>query len=176
MLDRICPPHFAIRANRGRHRTLSAAINPSTLNAPKLLLPIYGRGTGVDLGLGVTCGLAVGVGLGVAVGVELGVTVGVGVDVGVPVAVGVGVGVPDAVGVGVGEGGVVVGVGVGDGGVPVAVGVGVGVGCGAPPTLRRITIALCSPLGGNPIAAATSIRPSPSKSATVPSCGVFPMP
>jgi len=155
---------------------LSAAINPSTLNAPKLLLPIYGRGTGVDLGLGVTCGLAVGVGLGVAVGVELGVTVGVGVDVGVPVAVGVGVGVPDAVGVGVGDGGVVVGVGVGDGGVPVAVGGGVGVGCGAPPTLRRITIALCSPLGGNPIAAATSIRPSPSKSATVPSCGVFPMP
>ena len=106
---------------------------------------------------------------------ELGVTVGVGVDVGVPVAVGVGVGVPDAVAVGVGVPDAV-GVGVGDGGVPVAVGVGVGVGCGAPPTLRRITIALCSPLGGNPIAAATSIRPSPSKSATVPSCGVFPMP
>jgi hypothetical protein len=55
--------------------------------------PTYGRGTGVDLGLGVTLGLAVGVALGLAVGVELGVTVGVGVDKGVPDAVGVGVGV-----------------------------------------------------------------------------------
>ena len=96
----------------------------------QLLLPNYGRGTGVYLGLGVTLGLAVGVGLGVAVGVELGVTVAVGVDEAVAVAVGVG------------EGGVVVAVGVGEGGVPVAVGLGVGVGCGAPPTLRRSTIAL----------------------------------
>ena len=107
---------------------------------------------------------------------EGGVSVAVGVgEGGVPVAVGVGEGgVPVAVGVG--EGGVPVAVGVGEGGVPVAVGVGVGVGCGAPPTLRRSTIALWSPLGGSPIAAATSIRPSASKSAIVPSWGVLPMP
>jgi hypothetical protein len=92
-----------------------------------------------------------------------------GVPVGVAVAVGV------IVAVGVAET-VAVAVGVGEGGVPVAVAVGVGVGCGAPPTLRRRTIALCSPLGGNPIDAATSIRPSPLKSARVPRIGVLPMP
>ena len=70
--------------------------------------------------------------------------------------------------------GVAVAVGVGEGGVPVAVGVGVGVG--PPPTFRRSTIALCSPLGGSPIDAAISIRPSPLKSARVPRMGVLPMP
>ena len=79
----------------------------------------------------------------------MGVAVGLGLGVGVSVALGL------AVGVGVG--------------VVVAVGLGVGVGCGTPPTLRSSTMALCSPLGGNPIAAAISIRPSPSKSAIVPS-------
>ena len=111
-----------------------------------LLLPTQPRGAGVGLGLGVNLGLAVGVGLGVAVGVALGVADGLTVGLGVDV------------------------------GVVVAVGVGVGVGCGAPPTLRSTTIALWRPLGGSPIAAATSIRPSPSKSAIVPYCGVLPMP
>ena len=117
------------------------------------LLPIQGRGGGVGLGLGVVCGLAVGVGLGVELGVPVGVELGVAVGVTEVVAVGVGVG---------------------EGGVPVAVGVGVGVG--PPPTFRRSTIALCSPLGGSPIDAAISIRPSPLKSARVPRMGVLPMP
>jgi len=95
-----------VRKSLGCFQTLTSS--------SQLLLPTYGRGAGVDLGLGVTPGLAVGVGLGVAVGVELGVTVGIGVDVGVTVAVGVAEAV--AVAVGVGEG--------------VAVGVGVGVGVG----------------------------------------------
>ena len=99
-----------------------------------------------------------------------------GVPVGVVVAVAVGVDVGVIVAVGVGEGGVPVAVGVGEGGVPVAVAVGVGVDCGTPPTLRRSTIALCSPLGGSPIDAAASIRPSPLKSARVPRIGVLPMP
>lgn len=134
-------------------------------------LAAYGRGNGVGLPLGVGCGLALGVGLGVVVGDP----VDVGVEVGVAVAVGVAVGVELGVVVGVDVG---VAVAVADGvevGVAVALGEGVGVGC-APPTFRSSTIALCSPLGGNPIAAAISIRPSPSKSAIVPSCGVLPIP
>src|SRR6476469_4300296 len=85
------------------------------------LLPTYGRGAAVGLGLGVVRGLAVGVGLGVELGVTVGVELGVAVGVTVAVAVGVGVG---------------------DGCVPVAVGVGVGGGCGSLPTLRSSTIAL----------------------------------
>ena len=112
----------------------------------------------MGFGLGVILGLAVGVGLGV----ELGVALGVGVDVGVTDGVGVGVGV--ALGLAVALG------------VAVAVGLGVGVGCGAPPTFLSSTIALCSPLGGSPIDAAISIRPSPLKSARVPRMGVLPMP
>jgi hypothetical protein len=72
---------------------------------------------------------------------------------------------------------VTVGVAVGvEVGVAVAVGEAVGVGSGAPLTLRSTTTALWSPLGGNPIAAATSIRSSALKSAIVPSWGVLPMP
>jgi hypothetical protein len=134
---------------------------------------IHGRGAAVGLGLGVVRGLAVGVGLGVELGDIVGVEVGVPVGVAVAVDVGVDVGVIVAVGV---AEAVAVAVGVGDGGVPVAVAVGVGVGCGTPPTLRSSTIALCSPLGGSPIDAATSIRPSPLKSARVPRIGVLPMP
>ena len=137
---------------------------PSTLNVPKPLVPSYGRGTGVGIGRGVARGLAVGVGLGVELGVAVTVAVGVGVAVGVTVGLAVGVAV--ALGLAVAVGVVVA----------VAVGLGVGVGCGAPPTLRSTTIALCSPLGGKPIAAAISIRPSASKSAIVPNCGVLPIP
>ena len=93
--------------------------------------------------------------LGVTVGVELGAALGVGV--GLTVEVGVGVTVAVAVAV------------------AVAVGVGVGVPAGAA-VFRRITTALLSPLGGSPIAAAISIRPSPSKSAIVPRMGVLPIP
>ena len=86
----------------------------------QLLLPTYGRGARVDLGLGVVCGLAVGVGLGVEVGVAVGVEEGVAVAVAIGVAVAVGV-----------APGVIVGVAV-DVGVAVAVEVGVGVGVPPP--------------------------------------------
>jgi hypothetical protein len=112
---------------------------------------IQGRGIGVGRGLGVALGLGVGVGLGVDVGVAEMVGVGVGLTGGVTVGVAVALGVALAVGV------------------AVAVGVGVGVPTGAPLAFLRSTIALCSPLGGSPIAAATSSRPSPLKSAMVPS-------
>ena len=89
------PGHSALEVERWalsvlRFRTSSFSRRPSSFSA---LRPAHGRGTGVDLGLGVILGRADGVGLGVAVGVEMGVTVGVGVDVGAPVAVAVGVGV-----------------------------------------------------------------------------------
>src|SRR5687768_5761765 len=44
------------------------------------------------------------------------------------------------------------------------------------PVLARTTTAFSSPYGGSPMDAATSGRPSPLKSATVPRMGVLPMP